>query len=109
MLAGTSGVAASRRFGAWKPPTRAVGEVPPQDVERLVAEWADGDRGRPPADLRTVFAVAAAKRALAHARMPAGPHPRAGAAVASGPGAHRIEDFVRATDARGVFDAAVFA
>jgi 3-oxoacyl-[acyl-carrier-protein] synthase II len=117
-LAGLSGVSGSRRFGAWKPPARAVGEVPDADVALLTREHdATRDLDEPlerrdasaTTDLRTIFAVAAARRALAHARMPAGPHVRAGAAVASGPGAHRLEDFVRGTHPDGHFDAAGFA
>ncbi|HVG94325.1 MAG TPA: beta-ketoacyl-[acyl-carrier-protein] synthase family protein [Planctomycetota bacterium] len=106
LLAGACGVAAPRRLGASKPPTRAVGEVPEADVATLRAEHGpDADT----TDLRTIFGVAAARRALAHAGIVPGSHPRAGAAVASGPGAHRLEDFVAGSDAAGAFDAAAFA
>ena len=42
-----------------------------------------------------------AGRALAHAGLAPGRHARAGASVASGPGAHRLEDLVRFADANG--------
>lgn len=105
-LAGVPAVAASRRFAAFKPPTKSVGEVPEADVEALRAEFGPDAAG---ADLRTVYGVAAARRALAHARMPAGPHARAGTVVASGPGAHRLEDFVHAVRADGSIDLSAFA
>ena len=94
--AGTTAVAPSRRFGADGPPTKSVGEVPAADVEALRAETGPDADGM---DLRTLYALGAARRAVAHAGLPAGPHPRAGAFVASGPGAHRLEDFVTAADA----------
>jgi 3-oxoacyl-[acyl-carrier-protein] synthase II len=70
-------------------PVRAAAEVPAADVERLLREVDAGEGG---SDLRTVFGVAAARRAIEDAGIPAGPHPRAGVAIGSGPGAHRLED-----------------
>lgn len=105
-LAGVPAVAPSRRFAAEKPPTKSVGEVPEADVEALRAEFG---AEAATTDLRTVYGVAAARRALAHAGLPAGPHARAGAVVASGPGAHRLEDFVRAARPDGTIDLGAFA
>lgn len=97
-LDGTPGTASSRRFAAQRPPARSVGEVPDATIDRLRAEHgADAAT----TDLRTLFAVAAARRAVAHAALPAAALARAGAAVASGPGAHRLEDFVAAAGEDG--------
>ena len=105
-LSGRSGVGIPTRVAEGRPPTRAVGEVPKADVERLIAEHGEGADAT---DLRTVFGVAAARRAMADAGLPAGTYPRAGAAVASGPGVHRLEDLVPYLDAAGAFDAKAFA
>lgn len=100
-LLGESAVAASHRFGGYAPPTKSVGEVPGVDVRTLALEFGPGaDR----ADLRTIFGVAAARRALAHAGLAPGRHLRAGAIVASGPGAHRLEDMAALSDASGALD-----
>jgi 3-oxoacyl-[acyl-carrier-protein] synthase II len=106
LLAGTAGVAAPRLFGAARPPTHALGEVPEADFERLRAE-AGARLG--PADRRTVFALGAAARAMEDAGLSPGTHPGAGAAIASGPGAHRPEDLAPYLDADGRFDALAFS
>lgn len=102
LLEGDPAVAASRRFGAFRPPTKAVGEVPDADIAALRAEF---EFATGPADHRTLFGLAAARRALEHAGIAPGRHPRAGAVVASGPGAHRLEDIARLADATGHLDA----
>lgn len=106
LLAGDVAVAAPRRFGAARPPTRAVGEVGDDEIARLRAEIGDDGSGM---DLRTLFGVAAALRARSHAGLSKFDPARVGAAVASGPGAHRLEDFVRFRSADGTFDAAALA
>lgn len=106
LLEGEPAVATSRRFGAFRPPTKAVGEVPEADIAAVRAEFGTEPA---PADLRTVFGVAAARRALAHAGIAPGRHPRAGAVVASGPGAHRLEDLAGFADASGRLDPARLA
>ena len=110
--AGEAGVTVPRRVAEGRPPTRAVGEVAERDVARLREEFAEGaesGRGAETADLRTVFAVAAARRAVADAGLAPGPHPRGACAIASGPGAHRLEDQVAFLGADGRFDARAFA
>ena len=88
LVEGAAGVAAPRRFGEFAPPTKAVGEISDADVERLrEAHPEAADR-----DLRTLFGVAAASEAIGAAGLRRGPHPRAGVAMGSGPGAHWIED-----------------
>ena len=84
LLLGEVAVAAPRRFGGARPPTRAVGEVGDDEVERLRREVGDDGTGM---DLRTLFGVAAAIRAVRHAGLTVADPARAGAAVASGPGA----------------------
>ena len=105
-LLGRSGVTAPRRVSDGRPPTRAVGELADEDVARLRAEFGQGHEAT---DLRTIFAVAAARRAMDDAGLAAGRHLRIGAAVASGPGAHRLEDFAPYLDGAGAFDAKAFA
>ena len=73
MLEGRAGVASPRRVSDGRPPTRAVGEVPEEDVARLRVEYGDGEATT---DLRTIFGVAAARRAMADAGLQAGRHPR---------------------------------
>ena len=106
LLAGEPAIGASTRFGAHRPPTKAVGEVPEAECAALRAEFGDEAA---PADLRTIFGVAAARRALAHAGIAPGRHPRAGAIVASGPGAHRLEDLAALAAADGTLDGARLA
>ncbi|MDA1193643.1 MAG: beta-ketoacyl-[acyl-carrier-protein] synthase family protein [Planctomycetota bacterium] len=111
LLAGERGVAAPQRLGPHGPPTRAVGEIAPEVVAALRAEAAEGagpDAARL-VDPRTLFALAASRRALAHAGLEAGNHPRAGVMLGAGPGASRIEDVARCLDADGRFDAVRFA
>ena len=103
LLAGEPAIDVSKRFGAHRPPTKAVGEVPEADCDELRAEFGATSA---PADLRTVFGVAAARRALAHAGIAPGRHLRAGAVVASGPGAHRLEDLVALAAEDGTLDGA---
>ena len=106
LVAGRSGVRAPRRHGDFPVPAGAVGEVTAEDVAALSgAHPAAAATG----DLRTLFAVAAAEAALADAGLtgPALPG-RAGVALGSGPGVHRIEDADLSIDAAGAFDAARF-
>ena len=102
LLAGERGVAAPQRFGDDVPPTRAVGEVDPAVLERLRAAHPDLEES---ADPRNVFALAAARDALAMAGLERGVHPRAGVLLGAGPGANRIEDVARYLDEHGAFDA----
>lgn len=105
-LSGASAVAPSSRHGAAHPPTKSVGEVPGEVVAALRDEvGADADG----MDLRTLFALGAARRALADAGLPARLGERAGAVVASGPGAHRLEDFAAAAAPDGRIRLARFA
>jgi 3-oxoacyl-[acyl-carrier-protein] synthase II len=60
-------------------------------------------------DPRTLFAVAAARRALAQAGLAPGAWPRAGVILGAGPGANRIEEVARALDGRGGTDPAAWA
>ncbi len=106
LLAGERGVTAPQRLGAAAPPTKAVGEIAPEVMERLRAEHPSLVGG---ADPRTLFAVAAAKAALAMAGIQRGEHNRAGVILGAGPGANRIEDVDRFLAADGSFDAVAFA
>jgi 3-oxoacyl-[acyl-carrier-protein] synthase II len=106
LCAGAAGVTAPQRYAASNPPTKALGEVGATDFDRLSAE-AEPDVGA--ADRRTVFALGAARRAMEDAGLAAGTHPRAGASIASGPGAHRPEDLAPYLDAEGRFDALAFS
>jgi len=106
LLAGERGVTAPVRLGADEPPTRAVGEVAPEILQRLRAALPDLEGS---ADPRTLFAVSAAEDALTMAGLPAGPHPRGGVFLGAGPGANRIEDIDRCLAEDGTFDAVAFA
>lgn len=104
--AGESAVAPSSRHGEAHPPTKSVGEVPGEVVAALRAEVGpDADA----MDLRTLFALGAARRALSDAGLPERVGERAGAVVASGPGAHRLEDFAAAAGDDGRIRLARFA
>jgi 3-oxoacyl-[acyl-carrier-protein] synthase II len=103
MLAGTNAVAAPRRLGPWHPPTRAVGEVAAEDLARLAEGFPEEAALEDP---RTLYGVAAATAALEDAGL-GGDAPgreRAGVALASGPGVHRIEDLHRVLGADGRVD-----
>ena len=106
LLAGDRGVTAPRRLGAARPPTHAVGEIAPEVLAALRAE-NEGLAGIE--DPRTLFAVAAATRAVAQAGLAPGHHPRAGVFLGAGPGANRIEDVDRWLGEDGRFDATRFA
>ncbi len=88
MLGGDAGVTASRRHGATRPPTGAVGEVDDAVVERLRTSLPAAAA----CDLRTLFGVAAGTNAAADAGIERGAHDRAGVILGSGPGVHRLED-----------------
>lgn len=107
MLEGRPGVAAPRRLGPFDPPTKAVGEVPTQDLARLLAERDGALEGVE--DRRTLFAVEAASNAIERAGLADDAGEHAGVVLGSGPGVHRLEDVAGALDAEGRFDAARFA
>jgi 3-oxoacyl-[acyl-carrier-protein] synthase II len=89
LVAGTNAVVAPRRYGpGGVSPTKAVGEIDEEVVQRLREEHEDAAGF----DLRTLFGVAAAREAIAAAGIRRGPHPRAGIAMGSGPGVHWIDD-----------------
>ncbi len=106
LLDGEVGVTAPRRHGAAKPPTIAVGEIPPDVIERLKERHPDAAAT---GELRTLFGVAAGADAIAAAGLEPGAHARAGAILGAGPGAHRPEDIVRHLDADGHFDPVGYA
>ncbi len=106
LLAGESGVAASARFGRFGPPVKAVGEVGEEDVRAIAAAPAGRAAG---SDLRTAFALAAAEDAFERARLSSADPARGGASIGSGPGAHRMEDFARFSDATGALDVKALA
>lgn len=105
LLTGERGVGAPQRFGADRPPSRAIGEVAPAVVQRLQCECADLEGKQ---DRRTLFAFAAARDALSMAGLARGGHDRAGVFLGAGPGAHSIRDVDRFLDPQGVFDAVAF-
>jgi 3-oxoacyl-[acyl-carrier-protein] synthase II len=104
LVAGEIAVAGPRRYGAHGPPTRAQGEVSDDEVRRLRAAHPDLEDV---ADRRALFGVVAGRAALLDAGLPAGPHPRAGVFVGSGPGQHRLEDAALCLGSDGAPDAAL--
>jgi len=105
LLAGERGVTPPARLGPEHPPTRALGEIQPDVLHALQSEHPDLDGLEDP---RTVFAVAAAFRALSHAGLEPDEHSRAGVMLGAGPGANRIEDIDRWLAKDGSFDAVAF-
>lgn len=101
LLAGERGVRPPMRHGVHKPPTRALGEIAPEEIERLrdLHPLLAGER-----DVRTLFAFGAASEALTQAGLTAGSHDRAGVFLGAGPGANRIEDIAAHLDESGAFD-----
>ena len=101
LLAGERAVVPPIRHGAYHPPTRAVGEIPPAEMQRMRASHPllAGEH-----DVRTLFAFDAAAQALAQAGLERGSHPGAGVMLGAGPGANRIEDVARFLDEEGEFD-----
>ena len=102
LLGGERGVTPPVRLGEEHPPTRAVGEIHPDVLHALRSEHPDLDGASDP---RTIFAVAAAFRALAQAGLEPDEHPRAGVMLGAGPGANRVEDIDRWLAKDGTFDA----
>lgn len=101
LLAGASGVTAPIRHGPEEPPTRAVGELKPDDLARLKA---DHPEAAATGEMRTLLGTASGTLALLDAGLAEGPSPRGGAIIGSGPGVHRLEDFDRWFDAEGNYD-----
>ena len=105
LLAGERGVTPPQRRAQDEPATKAVGEVPAAEIERLRSlhpSLKDED------DVRTLFAFGAAAEAITQAGMLPGPHPDAGVFLGAGPGANRIEDVADHLFADGSFDAAAY-
>lgn len=101
VLAGESGVTAPLRHASFEPPTRAVGEMKPDDLARLRADHPEAAAA---GEMRTLYGAAAGTLAVRDAGLDDGPHPRAGAVIGSGPGVHRLEDYDRWLDADGKLD-----
>lgn len=101
LLAGESGVTAPIRHGGEQPPEGAVGEIRPDDLDRLRAEHPEAAAV---GEMRTLFGVASGTRAVLDAGLETGPHPRAASIIGSGPGVHRLEDIDRWLDEEGRFD-----
>jgi 3-oxoacyl-[acyl-carrier-protein] synthase II len=106
LLHGPSGVVAPIRHGAARPPSRAVGEIPPAAQAALARRHPEvAALGDP----RTLYGFAAASAALADAGIEPGRHARGGVSLAAGPGVHRLEDVDRVLGPDGAFDAVRFA
>lgn len=105
LCAGRSGLVAPTRHGGGTPPVGAAGEVPEAVRARLAAADAEAARLGDP---RTLYAAAAARNALADAGLVPAPGARAGVALASGPGVHRIEDLALGLDPQGRLEIAAF-
>ena len=101
LLAGERGVTRPFRHAAEKPPGRVVGEIAPADLDRLRAEHPEAAAS---GEMRTLLGVAAGTLAIRDARLPTGPHPRAGAVLGNGPGVHCLEDVDRWLSPAGSFD-----
>lgn len=101
LCAGEIGVTAPIRHAADAPPTRAVGELKPDDLARLKAEHPEAAAT---GEMRTLMGTASGSLALRDAGLAEGPSPRGGAIIGSGPGVHRLEDFDRWLDAEGRYD-----
>lgn len=106
LCAGRSGLVTPTRHGGGTPPVVAAGEVPPEVLARLAALDPEAAATGDP---RTLYAASAARAALADASLRPASGARAGVALASGPGIHRIEDLARGLDAAGRLDIAAFA
>lgn len=106
LCAGRSGLVAPTRHGGGTPPVGAAGEVPAAVRERLAAADPAADAVGDP---RTLYAAHAARAALADAGLSPAPGARAGVALASGPGVHRIEDLALGLDAQGRLDIVAYA
>lgn len=96
LVAGERGVAAPRRYGAWRPPSRGLGEVDDERIEAIRAAHPDLCAV---AERRTLLGVSAARAALARAGVAPGRHPRAAVFLGTGPGTQRLEDVQRLADA----------
>ncbi len=108
-LAGESGLAPIRSFDARALPVAGAGEVPEEALsairERLPGKYADeGER-------RTLFALDAARAAMADAGLHVGDYApeRAGVVMGAGLSSYRLEDFSAWADPESGFDAARFA
>lgn len=108
-LAGESGLAPIESFDAGALPVAAAGEVPGETLrairERLPDEYADeGER-------RVLFALHAAREAMADAGLRVGDYApdRAGVVMGTGLSSYRLEDFSAWADEESGFDAARFA
>lgn len=106
LRSGESGVSRPLRFARFDPPVRAIGEVAAKDVEALASTRNNGSATT---DLRTLFALAAADEAWKRAGLSSASRVRGGVSMGSGPGAHRMEDFVRFSGADGVLDPSALA